>query len=271
LPEIVAEVASLTAAGFQEVVVTGVQISHYRWQGQGLFELTQALLGETEVPRLRLTSIAPWSVDERLVDLWSDPRLCRHVHLSLQSGSTTTLQRMGRPYGAAGYARAVESLRKRIPGLAVTTDIIAGFPGETEEEFEESLAFAREMAFARIHAFPYSLREGTPAAALPDQVPYEEKRARMAVLLELASESEAAFEDEHLGQEVRVLWEERREGRWQGLSDNYLRVWTDSPGDLRNRLGRARVVGRGQRGLEATPLIQGHAVRPARVALPVQS
>jgi len=237
LPEVVAEVDALARAGAREVVLTGVQISHYRWRGHGLYELVSAVLDETArlgpaAPRLRVTSIAPWKLDDRLLDLFMEDRsrglrearLCRHVHLSLQSGSTATLRRMRRPYTAEGFARLVARLRAAVPGIAITTDVIVGFPGETDDEFEESLAFVREMAFAKPHIFPYSVREGTEAAELPDHVRHEVQKERMGRMLELAAELERDFQRSHVGQRLEVLWEERRDGVWLGTSDNYIRV-----------------------------------------------
>src|SRR6185369_10830316 len=147
--EVIAEARALTAAGHQEIVVTGVQISAWRWEGRGLFHLAGDLLRESGAPRLRLTSIAPWDLDERLLGLWSDSRLCRHLHLSLQSGSTATLRRMRRPYTAEAYAHLLDRVRVAVPGVAITTDVIAGFPGETEADFADSLAFVAAAGFAK--------------------------------------------------------------------------------------------------------------------------
>ena len=227
LGEVVAEVAAMAAAGVLEVVVTGVQISHYRDGDAGLVDLTRALLSETPVPRLRLTSIAPWKLDRRLLDLWQDRRLCRHLHMSLQSGCDATLRRMRRPYTAAAYLALVEEVRAAVPGIAVTTDVIVGFPGETEEELEASLAFVRRAGFAKVHAFPYSARPGTAAADMPDQVPHEVKRRRMAAMLEVAHEAEHRFRAAHLGDRAEVLWEGEHDGLWHGTSDNYLKVFAE--------------------------------------------
>lgn len=243
VPEVVAEVDALVRAGAREVVVTGVQISHYQWQRRRLVDLVEAILADTDVPRLRLTSIAPWAFDERLFDLLASDRLCRHVHMSLQSGSTDTLRRMRRPYSAADYADLVDRIRRAVPGVAITTDVIAGFPGETEAKFEESLAFVDEMGFARVHAFPYSVREGTEAAELPEQVPYETKRQRMGRLLELSDDLERRFRASQVRETLEVLWEEAAgDGLWRGTSDNYLRVTTRSDADLSNTLGRVCVT-----------------------------
>ncbi len=241
LDEVVAEVQALAAGGHAEVVVTGVQISEYDDGGRRLFHLVAALLERTGVPRLRLTSIAPWKFDPRLLELWSDPRLCRHVHMSLQSGSTATLRRMRRPYSAGAYAALADRLRAAIPGLALTTDVIVGFPGETREEFEDSLAFVERVAFARPHVFNFSPRAGTHAATLADQVPAAEKKARVAQMRALARETDRAFRRAHLGESLDVVWEERKNGRWSGLSDNYIRVFADSDRDLAGKIGRARL------------------------------
>ena len=208
LEEVVAEVRELGEAGFQEVVVTGVQISAWRDSNHRLSDLVRALLRETAVPRLRLTSIAPWDLDDRLLSLWEDPaadRLCRHLHLSLQSGSTATLRRMRRPYSAETYSRLLERVRAALPGVGITTDVIVGFPGEDEAEFAESLAFVEAAGFAKVHAFPFSPREGTEAAGLPGQVPSEVRKERMGRLLAAAERGETAFRARHLGTRATVL------------------------------------------------------------------
>jgi threonylcarbamoyladenosine tRNA methylthiotransferase MtaB len=268
LAEVVAEVRSMAEAGVREVVVTGVQISHYR-DGEaaaGLYELTRTLLEETAIPRLRLTSIAPWRFDRRLFELWAESggRLCRHVHLSLQSGCDATLVRMRRPYTAAAYRALADEIRRQVPGVALTTDVIVGFPGETDDEFAASLAFVEATGFARVHAFPYSAREGTAAAAMPDQVAHGVKRERMAALLAVAEAAEHAFRAAHVGGFAEVLWEERRGGGWAGTSDNYLRVFAEGGrgvgvGELLNRLTRARVVGLAAEGVVGEVVESGAA------------
>lgn len=250
--EVVEEVRSLVETGYREVVVTGVQISAYRFGGSRLYELVRAILDGTDVPRLRLTSIAPWDLDERLLELWSDPRLCRHLHLSLQSGSTATLRRMRRPYTAESYLRLVESVRRAIPGVAVTTDVIVGFPGETDEEMAESLATVEAARFAKIHVFPFSPRPGTEAADLPGHVPPEERKARMEPMLALADRSEREFRSAHLGTRATVLWERPRDGVGHGLTDNYLRVICAEGAGLWNRFTEVEVTGLVDDGVSAS-------------------
>ncbi len=243
LAEVVGEVRRLAASGYREVVLSGVQISAYRDAGDcGLFELVRAVLAESGVARLRLTSIAPWSFDDRLLDLFADPRLCRHLHLSLQSGATPTLRRMRRPYTAADYAALLARIRAAVPAMAVTTDVIVGFPGETAEEHAASLDFVAAAGFAKVHVFPFSPRPGTPAAAMPGQVAAEEKGRRMARMLAVAAAAEADFQRGRLGSRAAVLWERPKNGLAQGLTDTYIRVVCSTPLDLRNRLGAVRLM-----------------------------
>jgi threonylcarbamoyladenosine tRNA methylthiotransferase MtaB len=239
--ECVEEVRALVAGGYREVVVTGVQISAYRHGSQRLYDLVKQLLEETEVERLRLTSIAPWQFDERLLDLFASGRLCRHFHLSLQSGCDETLRRMRRPYTSEQFGTLAARLREAVPGVAITTDVIVGFPGETAVEFEASLRFLRTMSFTKAHVFPYSVREGTRAAALEDRVEPGEVALRAARMREAALASEAQFLTQQLGQTVEVLWEGRRHGLWRGLTDNYLRVTARSARSLSNQRTRTRL------------------------------
>jgi threonylcarbamoyladenosine tRNA methylthiotransferase MtaB len=231
IPEIVAEVRSMARQGFREVVVTGVQISHYRWRGRTLHDLAVALLERTDVARIRLTSLAPWAFDRRLLGLLGHPRVCRHVHMSLQSGCDATLGRMRRPYSTAAYAALVEEIREAVPGVAVTTDVIVGFPGESEAEDEASRAFVERMGFARTHVFPFSARAGTEAAELPGRLAPEIVKERTAAMLEAAAEGARRFRAAQAGATVPVLWEDERDGRLLGTSDNYLRVAAPRPAE----------------------------------------
>lgn len=247
--EVVAEVRELLGRGHREIVITGVQISAWRSEGGRLGDLVRTILDETEVPRLRLTSIAPWDLDERLLDLWQDRRLCRHLHLSLQSGATATLRRMRRPYTAEAYLALLGRVRAAVPGVAVTTDVIVGFPGENAEEFAESLATVEAAAFAKVHVFPYSPRPGTAAEGMPDQVPPKEKTERMQSMLAAAGRAERAFRTAHLGTRQTVLWERPKDGLGHGLTDNYLRVLSPEGAGLWNRFSEVEVVELGEDGV----------------------
>jgi threonylcarbamoyladenosine tRNA methylthiotransferase MtaB len=250
--EVVAEVRALSAAGCREVVLTGVQISAYRSEGSGLAELVSRVLAEGEAPRLRLTSIAPWELDDRLLDLFAEfggSRLCRHLHLSLQSGCSATLRRMRRPYTAESYADLLARVRQAIPGVAITTDVLVGFPGETAAEFAASLTSVEAMGFAKIHVFPFSPRPGTAAEGMLGQVAPAEKKERMARMLAAATAAERAFLASQIGQRVTVLWERPREGMAHGLTDNYVRVFCRTERDLWNRFVAADVIGLAEGGV----------------------
>lgn len=250
--EIINEVKGLVDAGYQEVILTGVQISDYRLEEReagrgrlrGLCDLVSDILTETRLPRLRLTSIAPWDLDAELLDMFADARLCRHLHLSLQSGSTTVLRRMRRPYSAEQFASAVEMARSKIPGVAITTDVIVGFPGEADVEFRESVEFVERMNFARVHMFPYSARQGTIAAQLPLHVADAIKDERGREMQRVADESQANFAKQNLGGALNVLYEEQATGSkvWSGYTDNYIRVSTRSQQDLGNRIFPTRLL-----------------------------
>ena len=250
--EILGEVQARLADGHKEIVLTGVHIGAYGRDSQrepaetDLWALVGRILAETDVPRLRLSSIEPWDLSEQAFRLWDDPRLCRHLHLPLQSGCDATLRRMARRYTTAEFSAWVTAARAAIPDLAVTTDVIAGFPGETEEEFAQSLAFVESMAFSRTHVFPYSARAGTPAAQMPGQVPAQVKAQRARVLRDAAAASQRAFSLSFVGRTLDVLWESQQ-GRgehtmWSGLTDNYLRVATRSSANLVNQLVLTRLV-----------------------------
>lgn len=233
--EVVRECVAYARAGVKEIVLTGINLGSYRAQRPDgadvrLPDLLRRLLDETAdaraegelACRFRISSIEPRDVDDDLVDLIAraDGRICRHLHLPLQAGSSKVLREMARPYDAAFYLDLVGRLRVAIPHLALSTDIIAGFPGETEAEFAETLAVARRCAFSKIHAFPYSMRRGTPAAERADQVPPEEKEERAARLRALAAELRAADRARRAGSRELVLVEQ--DGR--GMSESYYEV-----------------------------------------------
>ncbi|NOZ05527.1 MAG: tRNA (N(6)-L-threonylcarbamoyladenosine(37)-C(2))-methylthiotransferase MtaB [Chloroflexi bacterium] len=245
LPEILDEVRQHVDDGVQEVVLTGVHVGAYgKDLDTDLGELIRRTLRETDVPRLRLSSLEPWNFRMEWLSLWENPRLCRHLHISLQSGSNDILRRMSRAYTAEKFAEKVQMARRLIPDLAITTDLIVGFPGETEETFAESVQFVREMNFARAHVFPFSRRPGTLAADMPDQVPHNVKKARAAALRVITDESNYRFRASLLGQTFPVLWEQgdRRTATWSGLTDNYVRVSAHSTRPLHNQILPAQLT-----------------------------
>ncbi len=239
--EVVAEVKTRVAEGYKEVVLTGSRIGRYR-PGEGLQGLIMHILEESDVQRLRLSSLEPSDLTPDLLRLWEDSRLCPHVHLPLQSGSDSVLERMGRAYSTAAYERAVSLARNAIPNLALTTDIMVGFPGECEGKFNESYRFCERMGFAGLHIFPYSPRPGTRAAGMANTVGDGEKRRRTHLMLDLAEGSSRRFRGRFLGQRMSVLWEGEKDGIWFGLTDNYLRVFMPRQEQLANELLTTNLV-----------------------------
>ena len=248
---ILAQIADLIRQGYREVVLTGVHIGSYgRDHGDSLKDLVNAILCHTPPDRLRLSSLEPWDIDPAFFALWQDPRLCRHLHLSLQSGCDRTLARMNRSYTAAQYVDLVAAAREAIPDLAVTTDVIAGFPGETEADFAESAALVARIGFARTHVFVYSPRPGTLAADMPEQVDPQVRSRRAALLRAIGRESGRRFRRRFVGRTMPVLWETcRSDGRWSGLTDNYVRVYAHAAEDLTNTVRQTRMLGLERGGL----------------------
>ncbi|MCK4697775.1 MAG: tRNA (N(6)-L-threonylcarbamoyladenosine(37)-C(2))-methylthiotransferase MtaB [Dehalococcoidia bacterium] len=244
LDEAVAEVRARVERGYREVVLTGTEIGSYRNSPELLI---QRILIKTGVERLRLSSLQPREITAGLLSLWQDSskRLCRHLHLPLQSGSDAVLRRMGRRYSTEDYAQAMARIREAIPDVAITTDVMVGFPGETDEDFAESYRFCQQMAFANIHVFPYSERPCTPATLMPEKIDEPVKKERSKRMLKLARESARRFEEQFLGRTMMVLWErEVYDGVWVGLTDNYIRVVAQSKKPLKNWLIPARLGGR---------------------------
>jgi threonylcarbamoyladenosine tRNA methylthiotransferase MtaB len=239
---IVSDINRRAAEGYQEIVLTGTRVGGYAYSGMDLVNLLSRILNETKIPRIRLSSLQPQELNAELIKLWQDQRLCPHFHLSLQSGSKSVLERMNRRYTLEDYQRAINLIRQEVPSVAITTDIIVGFPGETDREFQESLAFCKQMGFARIHVFSYSPRSGTAAAGMVGQVPDKIKKARSRQMLALAEESMRNFKESFAGESMDVLWEKQTDdGDWSGITGNYIRVFAKSDKDLSNKLQSTKV------------------------------
>lgn len=254
IAEVVDEIRELARAGYREAVLTGVHLGGYGSDlGTDLAALVRAILDHTDIARLRLSSLEPWDVPAHLFALWRDPRLMPHLHLPLQSGSDAVLRRMARRSSTRSFAELVARARAAIADLTLTTDVIVGFPGETQAEWAETMDFVRSMGFGHMHIFPYSPREGTRAARLPGQVASAIKRERSRELHALAADMKAAHLVRFVGQVRQVLWEGKGEvvasptgGRrhYTGYTDNYLSVETLVPEGqcLKNRITGARLV-----------------------------
>lgn len=227
------EAEKLVAAGFREIVLTGIHLGAYGRDLTGTVTLADAARTVLEIDglqRLRLGSLESVELTPALFTLLRDDRrFARHLHLPLQAGSDAVLQEMHRFYDTAGYERLLARIREEVPGIAISTDIIVGFPGETEAMFQESLAFVRRQEFARVHVFPYSRRPATPAAARSDQVPHPVRRERVKMMQALADEMATDYHGKFIGTIVPVLFETQHEGVADGLTDTYIRVYTKGP------------------------------------------
>ena len=246
LESAVQEARKLAAEGYREIVVNGIEISSWGWEwhdGSCLRQLLTALCAAVPEVRIRLGSLEPRTIDEEFCRALSGfQNLCPQFHLSLQSGSDPVLKRMNRKYDTARYYESVRLLNEYFPGCAVTTDLIVGFPGESEASFEESLAFIRKCALTKVHIFPYSRREGTPADKMPDQVPKAVKEARAARAAAVAAELEDAFHSALIGTVQEVLFEQPEDGLYAGHAPNYAKVYVRSDEALRNRTCRVRIT-----------------------------
>jgi threonylcarbamoyladenosine tRNA methylthiotransferase MtaB len=243
--QIIDEVKQKVALGYKEVVLTGTKVGSYRDASIDLRDLVQRILRDTGIERLRLSSLQPSEISSELLALWQDERLCRHFHLALQSGSETVLQRMRRSYSLDQYQRTVNLIKEMIPEVAITTDIMVGFPGESDEEFEQSYSFCQQAGFANIHVFPFSPRPETAAARMSKQIKDKVKQARNQRMLELSQSSRHRFCEQFLGQTMPVLWEkETRHGSgiYSGLTSNYIRVFAHSEKSLSNEITPVKLV-----------------------------
>lgn len=262
LGDVVHEIQALAAAGYREAVLTGVHLGSYGHDfgnEHGLRDLVAAILDHTDIPRLRLSSLEPWDIDGAFFSLWQNPRLLPHLHLPLQSGSDRVLRRMARRTRRDSFRHLVSAAREAIPDLNLSTDIICGFPGETETDFRQSLDFVREIGFARLHVFTYSPRPGTAAATMPQQIPKTERKERTRRMIALGDELSLAFHAQFEGQERDVLWESVLSAgddglRWRGYTDNYIRVTAPGPAGLQNRITPTRLHRAQSAGLQGTIL-----------------
>lgn len=248
LADVIADINAALAGDSKEIVLTGVHLGSWGQEMNfHLRDLAKAILRETDVSRLRLSSLEPWDLDADFFSLWEDNRLMPHLHLPLQSGSDSTLRRMARKTTPASFRELVDAARHVMPDVAITTDIIAGFPGETEEEFAETLDFVKEMKFTGGHVFSYSPRPGTGAARMKGQVKPELRKKRNRILQEAIEESARSYREKFIGQTMSVLWESTTEygeygWRMEGWSGNYLRVSATAPSPRWNEVDEVELL-----------------------------
>jgi threonylcarbamoyladenosine tRNA methylthiotransferase MtaB len=256
--EVLNSVIAAVNGGVKEIVLTGVNLGSWGkdlGNSQRLKDLLEYLLQNSTIERIRLSSVEPWDIDGELFELWQDSRMCRHLHLPLQSGSVSELKRMGRKTSPQEFTELVQKARNKIPGLAVTTDIIIGFPGETDEEFQETLSFVRSIDFSGGHVFTYSAREGTAAYLLPGRVNGKIAQQRASQIKNAILESQNHFRNTFFNQLLKVLWEARAEksaGQWilHGFSDNYIKVTTASKTNRWNLIDEVKITKGNKTGLE---------------------
>lgn len=244
--EVVAEVKRLAENGFKEVVLTGIHVASYGKDRRdtSLLDILKQVHEVEGIERIRFSSIEPNVVTEEFAQTMAAlPKVCDHFHLSLQSGCDKTLKEMNRKYDTEKYRQAVATLRKYLPKVALTTDIIVGFPGETEEDFRESYAFAEEIGFAKIHVFPYSPKRGTPAAARKDQLLNAVKSERSHTLIQLSDRMAADFLADAVGTDAEILYERAvGDGIYEGHTTNYMKVHGRSEVDLTNRICKTHIT-----------------------------
>lgn len=254
--DICTEIHHLQELGYQEVILTGVHLGGYgRDIGSSLATLIQTILDKTTIPRIRIGSLEPWELEDEFFALFHHPRLCPHLHLPLQSGSNTVLKRMIRKYTVDEYKTLVAKARAINHHMHISTDLIVGFPGESDEEFAETLQTIQEIQFGDIHIFRYSPREGTAAARLPKRVSKEIMHDRFAQVLAIKNYCQEAFHQSLIGQIRSVLWErdaeklEENGWLWQGYTDNYVRIKTTSRESLFNQLSNVQIEAREENAL----------------------
>jgi len=247
MDEVIEQTRCLASAGHPEVVLIGThlgQFGHDLARPTDLVTLIRRLLEIPELQRLRLSSIEPREVTPELVDLLEEPgKLCRYLHIPLQSGCDSVLRRMNRPYDTAFYAELIGRIHAAQPATGLGADVIVGFPGETEDEFEQTRQFVEGLPLSYLHVFTYSPRRGTPAATMPDQVPHDVALARNHILRDLSERKRAAFAASMVGQTLGVVLQtEAGDGLLRGVTDNYLTLTVPAPAELLHRLVGCRVT-----------------------------
>ena len=244
--EVINEISTLVEHGFKEIVLTGIHTAHYGLDNNGcsFSELVEEICNIPGLYRLRISSIEESEIDDKFLELLGKyPCIAEHLHMPLQSGSKSVLRRMCRKYNVEDYINKVNKITKILPNIAITTDVIEGFPGETDEEFQETYDFIKKVNFAELHVFPFSAREGTKAYDMPNQVKPEVKAARVEKLLKLSEELHSKFIEKFKGQELEVILEERNKttGLLSGFTSNYIKLEADLPDEYIGKIHKIKV------------------------------
>lgn len=244
----VAEAKELSECGYCEIVLVGIHIASFgRDTGEKLIDLLNELSNIDGIKRIRIGSLEPTLFDDEFTkEIARLPKICRHFHLSLQSGCDETLKRMNRKYTTADYMQSVNRIRNAFSDAAITTDIMVGFPGETDEEFEKTMEFVKEVSFAEAHIFKYSVRKGTVAEKMPNQVAPDTKEERSKKLINLTNKTQSEFLHSTIGKTVSVLFEREYKGEknlYEGKTDNYITVIAKSKNDISGKIKNVKVEG----------------------------
>ena len=243
---ILSEIRKIAKEGIREVVITGIHIASYGKdfkEQYGLIDLLEEMNEIEGIERIRLGSIEPLLITETFVNrLEKLTKICHQFHLSLQSGCNETLKRMNRRYTTEQFKDIVALLRSKFEDVILTTDIIVGFPGESEEEFEKTYTFLKEIKFYKMHIFKYSPRKGTKAAVMPNQIDGNQKEERSRKLIELSNQNEKAYNQNYIGKQVEILFEEQKNGIWQGHTKNYILVHYKTEKNMENKIMKLQCI-----------------------------
>lgn len=244
--EVLNEISTLVEHGFKEIVLTGIHTAHYGLDNRAcsFSSLVEQICNIPNLYRLRISSIEESEIDDKFITLLAKyPCIADHMHMPLQSGSKTVLKRMGRKYNVDDFINKVNRIREVRPNIAITTDVIVGFPGETQEEFLETYNFIKKVDFAELHVFPFSPREGTKAYSMPNQVKHEIKAERVDTLIKLSDELQTKFKSKFLGQELEVILEERNKktSLLGGFTSNYIKLEADLPDEYIGKIHKIKV------------------------------
>ncbi len=244
--EVINEISTLVEHGFKEIVLTGIHTAHYGLDKKAcsFSELVEEICNIPGLYRLRISSIEESEIDDKFLELLGKyPCIAQHLHMPLQSGSKSVLKRMCRKYNVEDYINKVNKITKILPNISITTDVIVGFPGETDEEFQETYDFIKKVNFAELHVFPFSAREGTKAYSMPNQVKPEVKAARVDKLIKLSEELHANYVSKFKGQVLEVILEERNKttGLLSGFTSNYIKLEADLPDKYIGKIHKIKV------------------------------
>ena len=244
--EVLNEISTLVEHGFKEIVLTGIHTAHYGLDNKScsFSDLVEQICNIPGLYRLRISSIEESEIDDKFISLLAKyPCIADHMHMPLQSGSKTVLKRMGRKYNVDDFINKVNRIREVRPNIAITTDVIVGFPGETQEEFLETYEFIKKVNFAELHVFPFSAREGTKAFLMPNQIKPEIKAQRVETLIKLSEELQSKFKSTFIGQELEVILEERNKSTHllSGFTSNYIKLEADLPDEYIGKIHKIKV------------------------------